>query len=54
MDLHVLGGEDGQEGLQYLQLDALVSVGAAEAVADGVHDDVNLSLVGVLQTGTVT
>ena len=54
MDLHVLGGQDGQQGLQYLELDTLVRVRPTEARANGLHDDVYLPLVRILHTDTVT
>ena len=52
--LHMLGGQDGQESLQYLELNTLVCVRATEAITNGFHDDVYLPLVGVLHTDTVT
>ena len=54
MDLHVLGGQDSQESLQYLELDTLVRVRPTEARANGLHDDVYLPLVRILHTDTVT
>ena len=48
----MLGGEDGQERLEDLQLDALISVRPREAGADCVHDHVNLPLGRVLHTDT--
>ena len=50
--IHMLGGEDGQERLEDLQLDALISVRPREAGADGVHNHVNLPLGRVLHTHT--
>ena len=50
--IDMLGGEDGQERLEDLQLDALVSVRPREAGADCVHDHVNLTLGRVLHTHT--
>ena len=54
VDLHVLGGQDSQESLQYLELDPLVCVRPTEARANGLHDDVYLPLVRILHTDTVT
>ena len=54
MDLHVLGGQDSQESLQYLELNPLVSVRSTEAVTNCLHDDVYLPLVRILHTDTVT
>ena len=48
----MLGGEDGQQRLEDLQLDALVSVRPREAGADCVHDNVNLPLGRILYTRT--
>ena len=52
MHIHMLRGEDGQERLEDLELDPLVSVRPREAGADGVHDHINLPLGRVLHTDT--
>ena len=54
MDFHVLGGQDSQESLQYLELNSLVSVRSTEAITDSFNDYVYLPLVRILHTNTVT
>ena len=50
----MLRGEDGEECLQYLKLDPLVSVRPTEAITDCLHYNVYLPLVRILHTNTVT